>query len=62
MSQPKIATLLEDRDLYRRLVNKITFEEVALLDFGGSYEVYRRNLNKLARKYGLDKPAAEKKG
>jgi protein-S-isoprenylcysteine O-methyltransferase Ste14 len=53
------AIMIRDRDLYRKIVRRISFEEkLVLLDFSGDYRVYQRNLHKLARRRGIEIPPA----
>jgi len=49
------AVLLRDREVFRKIQKRITFEEkLALLDFRGDYRLYQRNLLKLARRRGIE--------
>jgi hypothetical protein len=51
--------LIRDRDLYRKIIRRISFEEkLALLDFSGDYRTYQRMLHKLAKRRGVEIPPA----
>ena len=53
------AVMIRDRDLYRKIVKRITFEEkLALLDFSGDYRTYQKTLHKLAKHRGIEIPPA----
>ncbi len=53
------AAMLRDRELYRKIIRRITFEErLALLDFSGNYLTYQRSLHKLAKRHGVEIPTA----
>ena len=59
LAEISYAVLLRDRDLYRKVEKKVTFEEkITLLDFSGDYRTYQRNLLKLARRHGVEIPPA----
>lgn len=46
--------IFEDRDLYRKIVRKISFKEKSwLLNFNGNYSIYRERLRKLAAKHKI---------
>jgi len=54
LASVNLDNILEDRDLYKKISKKITYEEkIWLLDFDGDYSTYRERLKKLVKKYDI---------
>jgi hypothetical protein len=53
-NQMKFKKMQRNRNLYKKLVKKISFEEkIWLLECEGDYKKYEKKLNFLAKKYSI---------